>query len=122
MPIPATSSGRTSSSSPPSRSTAIPALGYGATSMRRISSLTRSTERIEVLDACARIASIVPGREREAEPGDESSCPVHAQRILGEGLGRIERRAQHPGEQVGEPLAGDVDHLAVEASGRARSP
>ena len=44
-----------------------------------------------------------PGREREAEPGDESRRPVHAQRILGEGLDGIEWRPQHPGKQVGRP-------------------
>ena len=55
-----------------------------------------------------------PRREREAEPGDKSSCPVHAQRVLGKGLGRIQRRAKHPGDQVGDPLTGDVDHLPLE--------
>ena len=39
-----------------------------------------------------------PRSEREAEPGDESRGAVHAQRVLGERLGRVERRAQHAGD------------------------
>ena len=43
-----------------------------------------------------------PGSEREPEAGDEPGGPEHPQGILGEGLRRIERGAEHARAKVGE--------------------
>ncbi len=94
-------------------------LGDGATSIRRSSSLTRSIERIDVRDACARIASIVPGAS--AKP---SWATKRAARYMRSGSSAnvsdgIERGAQDAGAEIGEALP-VMSITGRRASGRAR--
>ena len=93
----------------------MPALGYGATSMRRISSLTRSMDRIDVRDAWARIASTVPGasaKPRRATNRAARNMRSGSSAKVSAGSPGVRST---PSTRSVRPLPGEVDHLPVEA-------
>ena len=92
------------------RGTTGPGLGSSTTSSLQSSSRMRSADTISRRSTRLRTAATSGSVGRQPVAGEEAGGPQHAQRVVGEGHLRGQRRAQHAGGEVGHP-AERVDQL-----------